>query len=154
LGIQHPFDECRCAAALLDVRGVPGEQQASLNDYLAAERTLLAWIRTSLALMGFGFVVARFGLFLRELQHVRGEIPLGRSGASLWFGVVLIISGVVVIVSSGLHHIRLVRALRRGKVEQPHTVTLAVTTALLLALVGIGMAVYLFRFDISVRGSP
>src|SRR3954467_9885455 len=35
--------------------------------YLAAERTLLAWIRTGLALMGFGFVVARFGLFLREL---------------------------------------------------------------------------------------
>lgn len=35
--------------------------------YLAAERTLLAWIRTGLALMGFGFVVARFGLFLREV---------------------------------------------------------------------------------------
>jgi uncharacterized membrane protein YidH (DUF202 family) len=38
-------------------------QKASLGDYLAAERTLLAWIRTGLALMGFGFVVARFGLF-------------------------------------------------------------------------------------------
>jgi hypothetical protein len=34
------------------------------SDYLAAERTFLAWIRTGLALMGFGFVVARFGLFL------------------------------------------------------------------------------------------
>ena len=33
----------------------------------AAERTLLAWMRTGLALMGFGFVVARFGLFLREI---------------------------------------------------------------------------------------
>ena len=38
-------------------------QRAALSDYLAAERTLLAWIRTGLALMGFGFVVARFGLF-------------------------------------------------------------------------------------------
>ena len=37
------------------------------SDYLAAERTLLAWIRTGLALMGFGFVVARFGLFLEAL---------------------------------------------------------------------------------------
>ena len=39
----------------------------------AAERTLLAWMRTGLALMGFGFVVARFGLFLREIalaEHV------------------------------------------------------------------------------------
>jgi len=34
---------------------------------VAAERTLLAWMRTGMALMGFGFVVARFGLFLREI---------------------------------------------------------------------------------------
>jgi putative membrane protein len=33
----------------------------SLSDYLVAERTLLAWIRTGVALIGFGFVVARFG---------------------------------------------------------------------------------------------
>ena len=37
-------------------------------DYLAAERTFLAWLRTGLALMGFGFVVDRFGLFLRQLE--------------------------------------------------------------------------------------
>jgi uncharacterized membrane protein YidH (DUF202 family) len=43
-------------------------QKAGLSDYLAVERTLLAWIRTGLALMGFGFVVARFGLFLQEFQ--------------------------------------------------------------------------------------
>src|SRR5271170_3293990 len=42
--------------------------KAALSDYLAAERTMLAWIRTGLALMGFGFVVARFGLFLQEIQ--------------------------------------------------------------------------------------
>src|SRR5579864_54635 len=44
------------------------EPRGALSDYLAAERTLLAWIRTGLALMGFGFVVARFGLFLQQLQ--------------------------------------------------------------------------------------
>jgi len=36
------------------------KQRADLRDYLAAERTFLAWIRTGLALMGFGFVVAAF----------------------------------------------------------------------------------------------
>jgi len=37
-----------------------------VRDYLAAEQTFLAWIRTGLAFMGFGFVVARFGLFLQQ----------------------------------------------------------------------------------------
>ena len=46
-------------------------QRAALSDYLAAERTFLAWIRTGLALMGFGFVVTCFGLFLQELQVAR-----------------------------------------------------------------------------------
>src|SRR5437763_12794119 len=39
---------------------------------LAGERTLLAWVRTGLAMMGFGFVVARFGLFLHEIATTRG----------------------------------------------------------------------------------
>jgi putative membrane protein len=62
---------------------------------LAAERTLLAWVRTGLALMGFGFVVARFGLFLHEVAAARGglaEPPLDRS---LWIGAALIALGVV-----------------------------------------------------------
>lgn len=41
---------------------------------LAAERTLLAWARTGLALMGFGFVVARFGVFLHEVAAL-GHTP-------------------------------------------------------------------------------
>lgn len=51
-----------------EAQGMDGEQKGSLSDYLAAERTLLAWIRTGLALMGFGFVLARFGLFLRNFN--------------------------------------------------------------------------------------
>ena len=47
---------------------------------------LLAWIRTGLALMGFGFVVARFGLFLRQLQAMQHAAETRSYGLSLWFG--------------------------------------------------------------------
>ena len=50
-------------------------QKAGISDYLAAERTMLAWIRTGLALMGFGFVVARFGLFLQQIQVMQKASP-------------------------------------------------------------------------------
>jgi inner membrane protein YidH len=116
---------------------------ASLSDYLAAERTLLAWVRTGLALMGFGFVVARFGLFLRQLQVVQNAVKVQTYGQSLWFGTALIAAGIVVNVISAWHHARLVAGMRRGEPAPLHTTSLAVVTALFLAIVGLGMAIYL-----------
>src|SRR5215472_14985140 len=83
---------------------------------LAAERTFLAWIRTGLALMGFGFIVARFGLFPKELTLIQPARSGSSYGLSLWFGTALIAVGVLVFVLSGWHHIRLVRELNRGGV--------------------------------------
>ncbi len=121
----------------------PANQRASLADYLAAERTLLAWIRTGLALMGFGFVVARFGLFLQEFQVVE-HVALGRStGPSLWFGTVLIVVGVLVNILAGWHHVRLVKSLDRGDTEYSRPSIQPVAIAFFLALVGLAMAIYL-----------
>lgn len=119
-------------------------QKAALTDYLAAERTLLAWIRTGLALMGFGFVVARFGLFLRQLQAMQHGAETQSYGLSLWFGTALIAAGICVNVFSGWHHVRLVRELERGETGYRRPSTPAVLVAFFLALVGLAMAVYLF----------
>src|SRR5712671_935426 len=123
--------------------------RAALSDYLAAERTLLAWIRTGLALMGFGFVVARFGLFLQQLQIAERSPSVQAYGHSLWFGTALIGAGVAVNLLSGWHHLRLVRMMDQGEVARPQTTSLAVAASLFLALVGLAMAIYL----ISLRGS-
>jgi putative membrane protein len=117
--------------------------RASISDHLAVERTFLAWIRTGLSLMGFGFVVARFGLFLQELQVIRPSIQMRSNGLSLWFGTALILIGVVVNVLSSMHYLRLVRHLRRGETDFSGPSGIAIGVALFLALIGLAMAIYL-----------
>ncbi len=110
--------------------------------YLAAERTFLAWIRTGLGLMGVGFALARFGLFLRELRADEIHQPAPGNGASLYSGIAIVALGVLVNFATVFHHIRLVGALRAGT-WKPGIARNAVALSLFLALVGVGLCVYL-----------
>jgi len=110
--------------------------------YFAAERTFLAWIRTGLGLMGVGFALARFGLFLREFQASQ-HTPLRHSGATVDSGVALVALGVVVNIAAVSHHIRTVKELRTGSWVPGRIATNAVVLSLLLALIGIGSVVWL-----------
>ncbi|HEX4308890.1 MAG TPA: DUF202 domain-containing protein [Acidobacteriaceae bacterium] len=109
--------------------------------YFAAERTFLAWIRTGLGLMGMGFALARFGLFLREFQQSQQAAP-HHSGLSVYSGVGLVALGVVVNVSAVTGHLRTVRELRSGA-WNPGISRNAVILALVLAVFGVGVALYL-----------
>ncbi len=116
---------------------------AALSDYLAAERTVLAWLRTGLALMGFGFVVARFGLFLQQFQIVEHTPAAHSSGLSLWLGTALIVAGIAVNGLSAWRHARVVRLLDEDRVPSAGSLAEVIAVAAFLALVGIAMAVYL-----------
>lgn len=110
--------------------------------YFAAERTFLAWIRTGLGLMGVGFALARFGLFLREFHGNVSATPQ-HTGLTVDSGVALVALGVAVNVLAIVHHIRTVRELRTGAWIPGRVAKGAVALAAVLALIGIGSGIYL-----------
>jgi putative membrane protein len=123
---------------------------AQPTDYLAAERTFLAWLRTGLALMGFGFVVARFGLFLQQIRLVEHASAIHSSGLSLWFGTGLIIAGILMTILSTVRHVRMVRDFENNKTDSVRSVTHIVAASAFMAFIGLAMAIYL----LSIGGPP
>lgn len=111
---------------------------------MAAERTFLAWIRTGLAMMGFGFVVARFGLFIREFELIaKHDVTQAGPVRSVWIGTALVALGVVVCLASTVDHIRTLRRIAENRPMTAAASRLAISTAILLSIIGTGMAIYL-----------
>jgi putative membrane protein len=124
----------------------PGKVMEPVRDprlYMAAERTFLAWIRTGIALMGFGFIVARFGLFLRELVIGGAVLPQRGSALSIPIGMALIAVGIATLIFSALHHRSYIRALDRDQFRAAFDSRFAFLVAGLLALIGIAMTLYI-----------
>jgi putative membrane protein len=113
--------------------------------YFAAERTLLAWLRTGLTVMAFGFVIARFGLFLQVVAVQAPNLaPHMRSGASVFFGVALVAIGTAMIFAATLQYRRVIATLPVQDRPRPHSGgTLILVSSLLVALVGLALTGYL-----------
>ena len=119
---------------------------SDLNDprvFFAAERTLLAWNRTSLSLMAFGFVIERFGLFVSLLmpQH---NMPLQR-GISFWTGLAFVLLGVFAAVCSTLQYRKVLRTLKPVEFPEGYRTDIGVISNLFVAALGIVLTVYFFH---------
>jgi putative membrane protein len=114
-----------------------------LRVYLAQERTFLAWIRTGIALMGFGLVVAHFQLFADQPHIAQRTSGVDPHGPSLWFGTALVAIGAAVNLFSAWRYIRLVAEMSSGHFANRSLSRQGVIVALFLALVGIAMTIYL-----------
>lgn len=119
---------------------------SDLNDprvFFAAERTLLAWNRTSLALMAFGFVIERFGLFVSILmpQH---DMPLQR-GISFWTGIAFVLLGAGTAVYSTVQYRKVIRSLKPVEIPDGYRTDPGVISNLIVAILGIILTVYFFQ---------
>lgn len=107
----------------------------------AAERTLLAWNRTAVGLMGFGFLIERFGLFLHVVMKSSAE-PLHR-GISLFIGVAFILLGVVLLLVSARQFRRVLATLGAQEIPSGYWIHSGTLVNLTLAVLGLLLAVYL-----------
>lgn len=115
------------------------DDAARATDYLANERTFLAWLRTSVALIALGFVVARFGLLLRELaaQATMGTSRVATTHISNIFGTAIVILAALLLVLSYVRYRRADRAIARGEYSSDPllvTVSVIITVAISLLL--------------------
>lgn len=99
----------------------------------ANERTLLAWVRTGVGLMAFGFVIARAGVWLRELGGASGRSTGGLS----WLGVAFVALGSGACVVAAVEYARVRRAIREGTPRS--TGRLAPVLAVLVAVLGLAL---------------
>ena len=116
----------------------------SASDHLANERTFLAYIRTALAFIGFGFVSARFAVFMREFSQIaHNRLPSGH-GVSDSLGVAMVVMGIAVGCFGAYRYSAQLRAITDGR-PNPLSIPAAVATAVGIALFGGLLAVVLFR---------
>ncbi len=112
------------------------------REHQANERTFLAWIRTSIALMGFGFVIVKFALFLKQISLlVQGNIVVTSRGYSANIGVIMVALGVILAILSFWQYRKTAKQLESNNYA-PSSL-LSVILALVVIIGGILLIIYL-----------
>jgi putative membrane protein len=122
------------------------EKMSDPRVFFAAERTLLAWVRSGIAVMALGFVAAKFGLFLSLLSasNPTNNVLHPSNGLSNIFGIALVVIGVVITLGAQLNHHLYVKTLPPEDVPRLAIPWLASLLTVSIGLVGLLLATYLF----------
>ncbi len=119
-------------------------KKASISDHLANERTFLAWVRTSIGIMGFGFVVVKFSLFIRQISAVLGtKSHYQPTGYSPVIGILLVGLGSLTILLGYLRYHSTKRQLDQG--QYYHSSLLNQIMTALLFVISILLLVYVIK---------
>lgn len=110
-----------------------------VTDHLANERTFLAWVRTAISVIAFGFVVERFGLLLRELG-VKATLVLSTHTSSV-VGVTLTLLGVLIMIVALTNFLHVRRSIDQEHFHPP--AIYAVMLTILVGIIGVILAAYL-----------
>lgn len=104
---------------------------AGPTDHLANERTFLAWIRTSIALMGFGFVIVKFALFIRQISVVLGSKMANTSkGYSAIIGVIMVALGAIMAILAFFRYLNIEKQLNTNSFFPSKWLTALVTLSI------------------------
>jgi putative membrane protein len=112
------------------------KKPAGPADYLANERTFLAWIRTGIALMGFGFVIVKFSVFLRQTALLTNrQLPLPENRFSAVTGIVMVILGALVALLAYIRYRHIEKQLRQNDYFPSKWLSLMVTVAIVIGTI-------------------
>jgi putative membrane protein len=118
------------------------------QQHLANERTFLSWLRTSIALIGLGFIVARFGLFLREfalvVKNANNSLAVGLLGhyQSSLIGITIVILGIALILLALRNYLNTRSCIEKGSYISSNFNIFAASISLIF--LGVLIIVYLF----------
>lgn len=121
------------------------KRQFNPTDHLANERTFLAWIRTSIAIMAFGFVVVKFALFVKQISFLlNGKdsgVVLPNRGYSAVLGIVLVALGTLMALLAYVRYKSIEKQLSTNTFYPSFTLTLLFTIAIII--IGLLLVIYL-----------